>query len=189
MLLAGHALSPHFCLLRKRMADKLCGILTTCVRHIARSLGPGHSECIYQKALSLLLQKHDVQHVCEFTVPIMMQSEEPSSARNRARLFNLGGERIDVMMYDDDGNAHIVELKAIAASVALKRDYHHTAIPTPHMQVMKYINMRPVKDIVRGYVINFRQAATFAEPCCMPVEFVSYDTETKAWLNIDIEER
>ena len=180
------------------MADKLSGILTSCVRHIAHSLGPGHSECIYQKALSLLLQSNGVSHVCEYNVPITMlpmtggAGGQPQPQPHLLELppFNLGGERIDIMMYDDDSNAHIVELKAIAASVAIKPDYQATAaMSVPLMQVMKYINMRPVKEIVRGYVINFRQAATFAEPCCMPAEFVSYDTETKAWSNIDIDAR
>lgn len=155
--------------------------LAEVVKHVGTHVGPGHSECVYQKALSLLLQQKGIRHSCEFNVPISMQGPA-------GEIFNIGGERIDILLYDDDKRAYILELKAIAASVLLKHTtsaaLHAQSMSTQHMQAMKYIRMKPVPNICGAYVVNFRQAATFGDPGSMAVELVEYDAAEEAWTNV-----
>ena len=151
-------------------------LLTTIVKAIASQIGPGHSECVYQKSLSMMLAESGIRHQCEFHVPVTL-------AGSSGEKFNVGSERIDVLLYDAQNRACVIELKAIAASVLLKNS---TAMSAQHIQLMKYIRLKPVENIKLAYVINFRQAASFDAPEKIEVEVVEYDTDTSDWTNVDV---
>lgn len=44
------------------------------VKYIFDRLGPGRREHIYQSALSHLLHKNNIEHVCEHTYPILLDN-------------------------------------------------------------------------------------------------------------------
>jgi GxxExxY protein len=151
-------------------------LLTHIVQTIANQIGPGHSECVYQKSLSVMLTESRIRHLCEFHVPVML-------AGASGEKFNVGSERIDILMYDEQNGACVIELKAIAASVLLKNS---PSMSIQHIQLMKYIRLKPVENIKSAYVINFRQSASFDAPAKMEVEIVEYDAASSAWSNIDV---
>lgn len=149
-----------------------------CISHVQQQLGIGHAECIYQKGISLMLQSKQISHVCEFHVPISFSL--PVST-NDANVFNIGDERIDLVLYDADKNAYIVELKAITGTILTKAMLPTQQLPSPYLQLLKYIKMQPVPSIVKGYVVNFRQTTTFASPFNTPIEMVEYDAIDGSW--------
>ena len=176
---------------------------------VARQLGPGHSEAVYQKATSLMLQAHNRTHHCEYHVPVpfrphilgnmdslkasrsvtpLMYALNPMTEVTDAKAFHVGSERIDILMYDDDCKAHVVELKAVGASLSPKRDPvpPDQTMPAAHVQLLKYVRLlkqdsRTDNALAAGYVINFRQSVTFGTPDVMPVEFDVYDCVSERW--------
>ena len=180
----------------------------TCLA-VARQLGPGHSEAVYQKATSLMLQAHNRTHHCEYHVPVPFRphvvggvdsleasrSVAPSAYaldmaadKSVAPSFHVGSERIDILLYDDDCKLHVVELKAVGASLSPKREPvpPDQTMPAAHVQLLKYVRLlkqdsRTHDAIAAGYMVNFRQSVTFGAPNSMPVEFDVYDCTSEQW--------
>lgn len=179
---------------------------------VARQLGPGHSEAVYQKATSLMLQAHNRTHHCEYHVPVPFQPhvlggvdtlaasravappayalDTPAATASvtASTAFHVGSERIDILLYDDDCKAHVVELKAVGASLSPKRDPvpPDQTMPAAHVQLLKYVRLlrqdpRTHDALAAGYVVNFRQSVTFGAPEAMPVEFDVYDCASERW--------
>jgi len=154
-------------------------LIKECLCSINSQIGLGHAECVYQKAMSLLLQEKNINHLCEFNVPIPFQVNN--------QVFNIGNERIDFLIYDCDQNVHIVELKAITASILTKNMLPTQLLPSAYTQLLKYIQLKPVENIIKGYIVNFRQSASFGNPTSIPIEMIEYDCSSKDWKTIDIE--
>jgi GxxExxY protein len=101
--------------------------------YVALNLGKGRDEGVYQKALCLELQKHNILYNVEETIPIMYNG------------VGVGYERLDIMIYKWNGEpfSMILELKAT------------TKIETKnHWQLLSYMNY---KECDFGAVINFNQ--------------------------------
>lgn len=143
----------------------------------AAALGPGHSEAVYQKAVALGLQHANVSHHCEYHVPVSFEPVDGAGS------FHIGSERIDVLFYDERQRVHVVELKAVAASVSPKRGAPSQAMPAAHVQLQKYVRLlhRTGVEVCTGYVVNFRQAVSLREPEAMTLEFDTYDVATRTW--------
>lgn len=147
-------------------------------RNVSKELGTGHSEAMYQKACSLLLQKLNVSHQLEYHVPVVVQSGQ--------HMLNVGDERIDILLFDDDNNMYIVELKAISARICPVQPKPNMALHSSHIQLLKYVNMLQKNENIRaslkeGYVINFRQHATLDNMNAMEIEFNRYNINTRQW--------
>ena len=157
---------------------KMQTILADCLQTVRNQIGLGHAECVYQKAMSLLLQDQNINHFCEFNVPIPFQINNQK--------YNIGNERIDFLIYDSDKNVHIVELKAITGSILTKNMVQTQLMPSSYTQLLKYIQLKPVANITKGYVINFRQSSSFGNPLHVPIEMIEYDCLTNNWEIISI---
>ena len=110
---------------------KLLAHLCKCV---AEELGKGHTEKIYQEALSLELQQKGVVHILEQVIPIMYKG------------IQLGGchsMRIDICLqgYLD----FIYELKATATMIKVSELW----------QILRYLK---TKNYTYGAVVNFNQS-------------------------------
>jgi GxxExxY protein len=101
--------------------------------YVALTLGKGRDEGVYQKALCLELQKHNILYNEEETIPIMYNG------------IGVGYERLDIMIYKWNGEPFpmILELKAIS-KIETKN----------HWQLLSYMNY---KECDFGAVINFNQ--------------------------------
>lgn len=101
--------------------------------YVALNLGKGRDEGVYQKALCLELQKHNILYNVEETIPIMYNG------------IGVGYERLDIMIYKWNGEPFpmILELKAIS-KIETKN----------HWQLLSYMNY---KECDFGAVINFNQ--------------------------------
>ena len=109
-------------------------LLLKLINHVSKTLGPGHSENIYQKALSIVLQHHNIKHHCEFHVPVSIAYE--------SNKYHIGDERIDILIYDNLNEIHIVELKAIQGSIYSNSNITTNMSAHPaHIQLMKYIRL------------------------------------------------
>ena len=153
-------------------------LLQSIAHVVARELGVGHSEVVYQKAMSLMLQHHNIIHHAEYHLPISFQIPDTSNP------FHIGDERIDILLYDEHNHVHVVELKAVSTKITPSKVSPKSLLNSAHVQLLKYIHMlqRTVtKKIVHGYVINFRQSVSIHEPSNMDIEFDTYDTDTKTW--------
>lgn len=110
--------------------------LARCCQEVAKELGKGHAEKVYQEALSLELQKHGIFHVMEQVLPITYKGVQ------------IGGNhsvRLDVCLqeYLD----FIYELKATA-----------TPMKQSHLwQLLRYLKL---KQYEYGAVVNFNQSQT-----------------------------
>lgn len=165
------------------MQDMIC----TASRAVARALGCGHSEKVYQKALSVALQKMSseltssgsITHALEYHVPVMYDG------------MAVGSERVDLVLRDDQAQLHVVELKAVESSLRRGRNgappTAGTALPAPHVQLLKYLRMLWTREhVVAGYVINFRQRLLHADtlpPLTAPceLEMDCFDVATQTW--------
>jgi GxxExxY protein len=101
--------------------------------YVALKLGKGRDEGVYQNALCIELQKHNILYTKEETIPILYDG------------MGVGYERMDIMIYSWDGEPFemILELKAT------------TKIETKnHWQILSYMNY---KECDVGVVINFNQ--------------------------------
>lgn len=158
------------------------------VQYIGENIGPGHSEVVYQKGCSQILQSHRISHHTEHHVPIVLQIPEidSSSITLTPNTFHIGDERIDILMYDDNQQVHIVELKAVAAKLSPINASSCSVLSAPHVQLLKYIRMLRKDEkyagrIHTGYLVNFRQHVTHDTPDVMTVEFDIYDAATDTW--------
>tara|TARA_Y200000002_G_C22629887_1_gene642000 strand:- start:729 stop:1307 length:579 start_codon:yes stop_codon:yes gene_type:complete len=157
-------------------------LLIELINHVSKSLGPGHSEIIYQKALSILLDHHNIKHSCEFHVPVSISYE--------SNKYNIGDERIDILIYDNLNSVYILELKAIQGSIySTTKITDNTSAHPAHIQLMKYIRLlesnhdflESKKKINIGFVINFRQSIKFNSLSNMNIEIDYFDNINKKW--------
>jgi GxxExxY protein len=151
---------------------------TRFVHCVAREMGPGHSEAIYQKSLSLLLQDKGIRHQCEYHVPVSFSVGH--------KTFNVGDERIDILLYDEQNNIHVVELKAVTASVCPRTAVTDATVASgAHLQIMKYLRLLQRSDlsdvVVSGIVVNFKQSVKFKDLSAMDVEMDHYDVKSGKW--------
>ena len=156
--------------------DMMQNQIVRAAQAVARTLGAGHSERMYQKALAMELQKcKGASHTMEYHVPILYEQ------------MNIGGERADIMVHDDQKRAYLIELKATDASIwrGQKPPAHGDAMPPAHVQILKYVRMLQTCDpVCQGYVINFRQRVMYAHdvlaiPCELEID--CFDVGTRAW--------
>jgi GxxExxY protein len=113
--------------------EKLC-FLAKCCQEVAKELGKGHTEKVYQEALSIELQRNNIFHIMEQSLPILYKG------------FQIGGNhsiRLDIclMSYLD----FIYELKATNTSVKQSELW----------QILRYLK---IKDYEYGAVVNFNQS-------------------------------
>lgn len=162
---------------------------------VAKQLGPGHSESVYQNATSLMLQEQHLTHHCEYHVPIpfyphSLHATDPqmNSMKHTQSSFHVGSERIDILLYNHENEAHVIELKAVAATLSPKRNPvpPEQTMPAAHVQLLKYLRLlkrdpRTHDSLTAGYVVNFRQSVTFGEPEDMLVEFDVFDCSSNDW--------
>ena len=164
----------------------------TICHDVAKQLGAGHSEAVYQKACGQFLQANHVSHHLEQHVPVVVTvptvptvptSLNPSASQ--PQVFHIGDERIDILM-NDNGNVHVAELKAIGAKVTPTKVTPQLQLSASHVQLLKYVRLLQ-KDVTyqsqltTGYVVNFRQHATQGAPYDMTVEFDVYDVLQQKW--------
>jgi len=97
------------------------------------SLKKGRTESVYQSALTVELQQHNVHYTEEETIPIMY--------KGRA----VGQERIDIVL--QSWFPIIIELKATTGDIK----------PDNIWQLLNYMRY---KDMPFGVVVNFSQAVT-----------------------------
>lgn len=159
----------------------LCDTFHCVCQSVAKQLGAGHSEVIYQKACGTLLQSQGVRHHLEQHVPVTFT---PPAAPET--VFHIGDERIDILMYDDSQNVHVAELKAIGAKVSPMKPTPQSLLSASHVQLLKYLRLLEKNATYQGrlhtgYVVNFRQHVTMGAPDSMVVEFDMYDAHQKQW--------
>ena len=167
--------------------DQLRNTFHTICEQVGNQLGVGHSEMVYQKACGQFLQAHRIPHQMEQHVPVVVHVETPNvSSTASTRVFHVGDERIDILMYDEENNVHVVELKAIGTKVSPAKPTPQSLLSASHAQLLKYIRLLQEdlayrSRLTAGYVVNFRQHVTHGAPHEMPVEFDVYDVQQKQW--------
>lgn len=108
--------------------------LAVCCQEVAKELGKGHTEKVYQEALSIELQKHEIFCILEQVLPIQYKGHQ------------LGGNhsmRLDICLqnYLD----FIYECKA-------------TSMPIKHSELWQIIRYLKIKKYDFGAVVNFNQS-------------------------------
>jgi hypothetical protein len=66
---------------------------------------------------------------------------DSSSITLTPNTFHIGDERIDILMYDDKQQVHIVELKAVAAKLSPINASSCSVLSAPYVQLLKCIRM------------------------------------------------
>ena len=119
--------------LNNQVKEKLSIIKTLC-QDVARTLGKGRDEGVYQKALCIELQRNNILYNSEETIPIMYDG------------IGVGYERLDIALYNWEGEPFkmILELKAVSGFI--KTDQY--------WQLLSYMNY---KKCDYGAVVNFNQ--------------------------------
>lgn len=171
-----------------------CDLFYAICNSVGRQLGTGHSEAIYQKACGQYLQSFGVSHQLEQHVPVILHTNDMYIYRvasnvcaSPTTVFHIGDERIDILAYDDFDNVHIIELKAIGARVSPAKPTPKSILNASHVQLLKYVRLlaqddRYKKQLVTGYVVNFRQHALLEDPFSITVEFDVYDVAQQRWV-------
>ena len=121
-------------------------IHNTCDR-VYRHLGPGHNECVYQKALLLELYNHGATSVeSEKNVPVFYVD-------SRNVTHTVGTERIDLLARFN-GETILIEIKAHTSGIR-----EHTEVP----QLKKYVASLKTLSIHPNLacVVNFSQKPPF----------------------------
>lgn len=108
--------------------------LAKCCQEVATELGKGHPEKIYQEALGIELQKHNIFHIMEQVLPVVYKGHQ------------LGGNhsmRLDICLqsYLD----FIYECKA-------------TSTPVKQAELWQIIRYLKIKKYEYGAVVNFNQS-------------------------------
>jgi GxxExxY protein len=109
-------------------------VLASLCQNVARELGKGHTEKIYQEALSLELQRMGVVHIMEQAIPIIYRDTQ------------LGGNhtmRIDISL--QTYLKFIYELKATPTAIK----------PSEQWQLVRYLK---ATSYDYGAVVNFNQS-------------------------------
>lgn len=156
-----------------------------CAARVAQQLGVGHSERIYQKALSIELQKSAIIHSPEYHVPIRYDD------------MSLGSERADILIEDKNHLLYVLELKATEASIWKRSGPPSIGdnFPPAHAQLLKYVRFLQQSErrrVCTGFIVNFRQTLLYASEkedadigavlrAACPVEMDMYDVQTGTW--------
>ena len=154
------------------------------IASVAAQLGVGHSERVYQKALSIELYKNGISHTTEHHVPIRYDN------------MNIGSERADILVEDARHLLYVIELKATEASIWKRGKPPSTGnhFPPAHVQLLKYIRFLGHSErrrVCTGFVVNFQQTLLYTEQesrsdgaalsAACPVEMDMYDAQTHQW--------
>ncbi len=121
--------------LSSEIVDKL-RFLAACCQEVAKELGKGHTEKVYQEALSIELQRHKIFHIMEQVLPVMYKGHQ------------IGGNhsmRLDICL--QDYLDFIFECKATCSSVKQSELW----------QIIRYLK---IKKYEYGAVVNFNQSQT-----------------------------
>ena len=102
--------------------------------HIFKKLGPGYNECVYHRALEVLLRQKGLAYETERIVPIVFEEH------------TIGNLRIDLIVNGDI----IVELKAVAKINEAAK-----------IQANNYLNLTGFNQAM---IINFPQSQSLVEP-------------------------
>ena len=141
---------------------------------LAARLGAGHSEQVYQKALSHELQKANIGHTLEFSVPVIYDG------------MHLNSERVDLYAKTDD-DICVVELKATDSSMRRKNEAIGTGdiVPAAHVQLLKYMRMLSTDTYqthpTLGMLINFRQRVCVGGHLACELEIDVYNPVGETW--------
>lgn len=92
---------------------------------IYETLGPGYNECVYHKAMEVLLRKQGVQYESERIVPIVFEGH------------TIGNVRSDIIV----GGHTVLEFKSVRALT-----------DAAALQTRNYLRLT---KLCRGYLINF----------------------------------
>lgn len=114
--------------------------IEVCAKSVYESLGTGHSESVYHRAMEVELRFHDICYESKVTLPIVHRG------------LTVGYGEADLIVYERnvDGTVAvpgvIVELKAVT----------HEPREVERAQLMGYLRSRGWPD-ASGVIINFRQ--------------------------------
>jgi len=81
----------------KEEQDRITHEIIGCAMEVHRNLGNGFQEVVYQRALSIEMDLHEVEHQREFEMPLFYKG------------FDVGGRRVDFLVAGEIS----VEIKAI----------------------------------------------------------------------------
>jgi hypothetical protein len=171
--------------------NRLCVQFYEVCQLVGQQLGAGHSEVVYQKACGQFLQAMGVSHHMEHHVPVVVQIPDALLTQHiqspLSTTFHVGDERIDILMYDNACEVHIVELKAVCTKVSPAKPSPHSVLSASHVQLLKYIRLLRKDSIYAsrihtGYLVNFRQHVVHGAPHTMTVEFDIYDAKKDEWI-------
>lgn len=144
--------------------------------HVARQLGTGHTEAVYQSAYSQLLHEQHIAHQTEVPVPVTLTTRAGT-------VLSVGTTRVDMLVHathNDEPVTHVVEFKAAPPK-------RLTAMMQPaHMQLGKYLRALHTHPtpVTWGHVIGFVQEQAFDTHLLQHVPRVyvhSYDVSNNAW--------
>jgi len=99
--------------------------ITELANTIYENLGPGYNECVYHKAMEVLLRKQGVQYESERIVPIVFEGH------------TIGNVRSDIIV----GGHTVLEFKSVRALT-----------DAAALQTRNYLRLTKLS---RGYLINF----------------------------------
>ena len=121
--------------------------LALCCQEVAKELGKGHTEKVYQEALSIELQRHKIFHILEQVLPVVYKGHQ------------IGGNhsmRLDICLqnYLD----FIFECKA-------------TSTPVKQSELWQIIRYLKIKQYEYGAVVNFNQSQSGK----LEIQFVIHD--------------
>ena len=136
MFLPETSQEQRFDILLDSETRKKLRFLAICCQEVANELGKGHTEKVYQEALSIELQKHNIFHIMEQVLPIVYKGHQ------------IGGNhsmRLDICLqnYLD----FIYECKA-------------TCTPVKQSELWQIIRYLKIKQYEYGAVVNFNQSQT-----------------------------
>ncbi len=132
--------------LASEITEKL-RFLAVCCQEVAKELGKGHTEKVYQEALSIELQRHKIFHILEQVLPVMYKGHQ------------IGGNhsmRLDICL--QDYLDFIFECKA-------------TCTPVKQSELWQIIRYLKIKQYEYGAVVNFNQSQSGK----LEIQFVIHD--------------
>lgn len=104
-----------------------------CAEQVYAGLGTGHSEIVYHKAMEVELRECGIRYESKVTLPIYYRG------------LTVGYGEADLIVYDGDDHALIVELKAV------------TYAPREGERAQLQSYMRLHGGVAEGLLVNFRQ--------------------------------
>lgn len=118
--------------------------IVECAKKVYKELGCGHSESIYQKALSIEFQNNNIHHTLEDTFPIRYNDKLVGFCRSDITLYT-ANPRLENDESENDFSRiqkHILELKSIVNEPSV----------VEFVQIRNYIRELELKE---GLLINF----------------------------------